>query len=968
MTLEYTGFDEIQINVTTEYARTETLPANLVSDDVTRMLTGIEISENTSLDHLIITERQFADDFQRLVEWRKTQGYNSRIATVENIYYNIPGTDLQEKIRAFIKYTVQNSNIDYVTLAGDTDAIPHRAAFAFDATTSSTSANDIPCDMYYSCLDGDWNANGNNVFGEDDDNVDYFPDVYVSRLSVTTSEEADNYINKMINYEKGESANYEKAAGFSMELWTDSNSESAQQYIYDRYFPQDFEITFHYGENNTEDNFFSTLNSSYNITQHTGHANTNILALGHGNYIRNRNIENLNNDFCGMFYSIGCWSAAIDFDSIGEKFTTTPHSFSGYVGNTRYGWGAPASPAFGFSEFYQKAFFRNMFERDVRRIAQGNALQKLDFIPYLTGTSVYKWVAYELIALGDAPFKLYLYNPEELRVSQNLDGENLVLHITADSEPVANCYVAHGYNSGYTDSNGDAALPLSGSSDLISVYHEDYQTYSATVQDTFEEILFEIDSNIPDYIYSQDSTTFITTITNNSTEDKNLTIEYLFDSNRISVTANTYSVNVNVGTQSMMGYTTVKLSENSSVRPGETITFDQVLFDNGVELIRKRYSLLIKGSHVSCTLFRQDFNSKILNFRIGMTGTDELTNLNFNLTNNDYIHFDQNQWTITDFQSCYVDLQTTFEHIFIAREDNSVYFTFSFANSVETYTLTQEIVIADDSSIIYEDFENLINWQQDVAWEQVQTFAYSGDYSLSCRPLHTSLQNIVTPQLSYTDGMELSFWYKYRMPMYGTHGVFVVLENISRNDTLIFLGAGGALDGEEEEYAIIESDWAEYRIDINDFLVNELAEGEVFNIKLGFNYADSLNGFEYISDPENGIFIDDFQLGSTPHIVSVDDNDIENDQGLNVTFNNPSVISSGNCKFSISSDKTPESVSIYNLKGQKVKSWNQSEIGNNKNIFWNFRDASEKKVSNGVYFIRVKSSNAVRVRKIVLIK
>ncbi len=967
-TSEYTGYNSIRIDIETEYCRTETLPANLVSDDVTKMLTGIEVSQNTSLDHLIITERQFTDEFQRLIEWRKSQGYNSRIATIENIYYNVPGSDLQEKIRSFIKYTVQNSNIDYVTLAGDTDAIPHRAAFAFDATTSSSSANDIPCDMYYSCLDGDWNANGNDVYGEDDDNVDYFPDVYVSRLSVTASDEVENYITKMINYEKGESDNYEKAAGFSMELWSESNSESAQQYIYDRYFPQNFQIDFHYGDNNTDENFFNTLNSSYNITQHTGHANKNILALGDGHYVRNNDIDMLNNDFCGMFYTIGCWSAAIDYDSIGEKFITTPNSFSGYIGNTRYGWGAPASPAFGFSEFYQKAFFRNMFERDIRRIAQGNALQKLDFIPYMTGTSVYKWVAYELIALGDAPYKLYLNNPSELNVTQNLDRDQIVLHVTDNSEPVAGCYAVHGYNSGYTDYNGDISFPRSASSDSISVYHENYQPYSEHVDSSNTEALFEIDSNIPEFIYSQDSLTFTTTITNNSTEDKALDIVYIFDSNNVDITATSFHTNVNSGTQSMMGFTNVKLAENSAVKPGDTITFDQILYDNDVELIRKRYSLLIKGSHVSCIQFRQNFNSRTLNFRVGLTGTDALTNLDVTLSDNDYVHFNQNQWTVTDLQRSYIDLQTTFDPTIITRDQSSVYLTFNFSNNTETYSLTQEIIVADDNNIVYEDFESLIDWQQDIAWEQVQTFAYSGNYSLSCHPAVTSLQIIETPALTFSNGMDLSFQYKYQMPMYGTHGVFVTLETESRCDTLIFLGAGGALGGEEEEFAIIESDWAEYRIDINDFLIDDLSEGEIFSIKLGFNYADSLDGFDYISDPENGVFIDEFQLGSTPQIVSEDNHEIVNNNGINVTFNNPALISSGNCKFSISTEKALESLSIYNIKGQKVKSWKQAELEERKNIFWNYQDNSSKIVANGVYFIRAKSANCNKTMKMVIIK
>jgi len=71
--------------------------------------------------------------------------------------------------------------------------------------------------------------------------------------------------------------------------------------------------------------------------------------------------------------------------------------------------------------------------------------------------------------------------------------------------------------------------------------------------------------------------------------------------------------------------------------------------------------------------------------------------------------------------------------------------------------------------------------------------------------------------------MELSFYYKYKMPMYGEDGVYIILEHSGISDTLLFLGAGGALpeNNLRTPQVYIESDWAKYSININEVLVQE---------------------------------------------------------------------------------------------------------------------------------------------------
>ncbi len=60
-------------------------------------------------------------------------------------------------------------------------------------------------------------------------------------------------------------------------------------------------------------------------------------------------------------------------------------------------------------------------------------------------------------------------------------------------------------------------------------------------------------------------------------------------------------------------------------------------------------------------------------------------------------------------------------------------------------------------------------------------------------------------------------------------------------------------------------------------------------------------------------------------------------------------------------------LAIYNLKGQKVKSFPIYRAGEHK-IVWNGRNDSNKAVSSGMYLCKLQSKNATQTRKLVLMK
>jgi len=150
---------------------------------------------------VLITREEFADAFRPLVDWKLKKGLTTALVTMEYIIENYDGRDQAEKIRNFIIDAYENWSTTYVVLGGDCSFVRERRGFALNF--GSPDDYMIPCDLYYSDLDGDWNADGDDLWGEwPADEVDLYADVYVSRFPVNTVEETQAVVSKTLTYEK----------------------------------------------------------------------------------------------------------------------------------------------------------------------------------------------------------------------------------------------------------------------------------------------------------------------------------------------------------------------------------------------------------------------------------------------------------------------------------------------------------------------------------------------------------------------------------------------------------------------------------------------------------------------------------------------------------------------------------------------------------------------------------------------
>lgn len=140
---------------------------------------------------MIITDPSFADAFQPYADWLTDQGIPTRLISPQLIYAHFSGVDEAEKIRNYVRYCYQDAGGTWFILGGMDDRfnqpvspqLPSRRCFCVDILPNAPPHYDtIPCDHYYCALDGDWNANSNNTWGEMDDEVDQFPEVFVGRM------------------------------------------------------------------------------------------------------------------------------------------------------------------------------------------------------------------------------------------------------------------------------------------------------------------------------------------------------------------------------------------------------------------------------------------------------------------------------------------------------------------------------------------------------------------------------------------------------------------------------------------------------------------------------------------------------------------------------------------------------------------------------------------------------------------
>ena len=358
-----------------------------------------------SCEYLIITKEAYRAVFEPLLDWKRQKGLTGTIASVEEIEEHTEGEGLKEKIRNFIRTCYEELGTEYVLLGGDTEIIPTRGVYG--EVGLYTDFN-IPCDLYYGCLDGSWDSNGDGIYGEagdgeDGGEVDLIAEVYVGRAPVSNPYEADNFVRKTLRYEMERHPNLPRAVWVGQNLdartWGSDYKEELVPLL-----PESFEVTRLYQKQGTfsVSAVIEALNVSPHIVNHLGHS-TERETLG----LSRTDVDELENDHPFFVYTQGCDSGAFDFDdSIAEHFVKAEHGAFAMIANSRYGWYSPET-TLGTSQKFDRAFLVAVFEKGMTNLGKALQESKEANIGDVLFTGAARWCYFDLNLFGDPETPLF---------------------------------------------------------------------------------------------------------------------------------------------------------------------------------------------------------------------------------------------------------------------------------------------------------------------------------------------------------------------------------------------------------------------------------------------------------------------------------------------------------------------------------------------------------------------------------
>ena len=449
-------------------------------------------SKNIRYDLIVITDDALLPYFDKFKEFKWMTGIPTKIFLTSWIYNNFPGQDRQEKIRNFIRFVRETFEAKYILLGGDIGIIPVRTLYI---PMTGTPDDFIPSDFYYMCLDGDFNADRDTLFGEISDNVDFIPDISVARLPVNYPEDVLNYLKKLRSYIFSPSSYLNRAIFVGSDITTSGSGAAFCMEVADS-FPSSLQkITFYETDahNNSVNEIIDSLTSSAGFVYFNVHAQSFDRMLV--NFTPRRTITNfdvdtriLNVNRPSFFDIVTCHIGGFDVDALAEHLIRDSTGAIGVYATTRLNYPA-------FSVNINKFFYSKLFHEGVREIGSLDKLTRLEFANRAELYINYRYVDYSYELFGDPTLKLWLGEPapflvqfpETVRTNTRVlpvfvtDSTGTALagaHVVAYEEDVF-------FSDGYTNDRGEANLtiyPVKPESLSIFVEKDGYKNFLGFVK------------------------------------------------------------------------------------------------------------------------------------------------------------------------------------------------------------------------------------------------------------------------------------------------------------------------------------------------------------------------------------------------------------------------------------------------------------------------------------------------------
>ena len=369
---------------------------------------------------LVVTTQPYVDAFDEYVQFYNARSLRTRVVTLETILETMEGRDDPEKLRNYIIQEYEENGIMMVNLAGDVPYIPYRGFYCHVDSGSGYDDFNIPADLYYAALDGSWDDNGDNIWGEIGED-DLLPEIGIGRMCFSNQSELNNMLHKSMTYQddpvRGE---FRKVIMGGEHLYDDPVTNGSQylELLIGTHddngytttgIPEGYDFTRLYEEegNWSGMRLRNAINEGTQYVHHDGHANTGYVA-GWTNWdITDSNFSSVNgvDHNYTFFHTSGCICGDFTSDCILERMTKIANFAVATFGNSRYGWfneGQTEGPSIHLNRETEDAYYNDRIPYGGMALREGKTMTA----PWVNAPGQFeegalRWNFYDLNMMGD---------------------------------------------------------------------------------------------------------------------------------------------------------------------------------------------------------------------------------------------------------------------------------------------------------------------------------------------------------------------------------------------------------------------------------------------------------------------------------------------------------------------------------------------------------------------------------------
>ena len=914
---------------------------------------------------LVITPAEWVSHFDDYKAHYEVRGLRTKVVALEDIYASSEGRDEQEKIRTFVSQEYENEGVMMVLLGGDSDWVPYRGLYCFVMDGYEDS---LPADMYYVCLDGTWNDDNDDRWGEIGED-DLLPELAIGRMPFNTEIQFNNMMHKTLEYQSnpvlGEFNDIVLGAEHLGDGYFGSNDlelligEHNEDYYTTVGIPEDY--TFHrvYADGETGwggsifRNKINEVGGGY--VHHVGHANTDYVAGWYVNTTSDESFAKLDgvNHNYNFFHSHGCICGDFTKTCMLERLVNISTGFVASTGNSRYGWYIPWGD--GPARHLHREFVDSYYHDRLPYIGTAFVEMKIMTAPNVADlwgeNGALRWNMYCINIIGDVAVCPWLDEPfipevsYELALNQGTTSTNVKINKNNNPQSNFRCSLFYGEDLlafGMTDENGEAELQFAEALNvtdtmqlIITGPNAWYQTYNVVGLDNNSNFVYvneiELSDDNGNSLFDYD-------------EDVKLNLEFYNAGNvaadditaTLTTTSSEFveivSANANIG--SIGANASKSVNDAFAVRVKNDVQDQEYAFftittTDGTntwnqELVYRLQAPVFEMFDITYSDELGDNNGFVdagetlkIYFKIKNIGNSKADAINVKATSsNQNVVFDEDEVVFDD-----LDVNQVVESYFILDiNENTVdgeQFTIDIDMTSSGYSRHDELRFTVGT--LKETFETgdftHLNWMfdNDLPWVVTKDQAYSGEYSAESGHIDDDEITSMLIEMENTSDGEVSFYYK--------------VSTTKSQDFLVFY-----IDGVLQDRWSGEIDW--------EYTTYEVPAGiHVFE----WRYDKSPNG----QSGEDRCWIDDIAFPVNSIVLSVES--FTDDKELNV-YPNPA------CNYVIVEGEDIQQVEIFDMMGRLLMSHNMEESS--------MIDISN--LTNGMYLLRtIDVNNNMSMQKII---